>query len=261
MCHQRGILSEYHMRGTHFIASLVDRYIAVSWATKEDMVRFGLPGERICVVHNAIDTQYASKISVPKSPCLCNDEAFNVVMVGTLQKWKGQDVFIQAAKQVVERYPKARFYMVGSVPKGDRKEYEDELKELISNLRLEGKAILTGQRSDMLAIQSHANVIVHASVEPEPFGRVIIEGMMLGKPVIASNLGGPCEIIEDKVDGFLINPGDPEDMANKIIKILKNPRMAQMLGERARKKVLKHFVPRIHTKKIESIYNSCLSKN
>jgi glycosyltransferase involved in cell wall biosynthesis len=102
--------------------------------------------------------------------------------------------------------------------------------------------------------------VVHAAVEPEPFGRVVMEAMALGRPVVATNLGGPVEIIEDGVSGFLVRAGDPSAMAEKIIALLGDPALREKLRAGALSQARDRFGMEAYIRRIEDAYDEALTE-
>lgn len=159
-----------------------------------------------------------------------------VSMVTRLDKWKGVETFIKAAKYVEGD---ARFGIFAQLVIGKEK-YIERLKKIIRKLKLEEKVYIKLTRCTPELIAA-SDIVVHASLRPEPFGLAIIEAMAMEKPVIASRLGGPAEIISEGLDGILVEPAKPQLLATVISNLLKNPKTARELGLRAREKVVKRF--------------------
>ncbi|RYF42128.1 MAG: glycosyltransferase [Comamonadaceae bacterium] len=101
-------------------------------------------------------------------------------------------------------------------------------------------------KTDILALST---IVLHASTKPEPFGRTFLEGMALGKAVIASNEGGPLDVIEDGVDGLLIPPRDPQRLADAVLRLLDQPALVAALGNRAARKARDYSIER-HTEAV-----------
>jgi glycosyltransferase involved in cell wall biosynthesis len=114
-------------------------------------------------------------------------------------------------------------------------------------------------RKDVYDVFSSLDVVVHASTSPEPFGRVIIEAMALGKPVIATALGGPLEIIEHGHNGLLIEPGDPVALAEAIITLVSDEKERVRIGKNAIAHVNEHFRQKDAVRKIEAIYDDLIA--
>lgn len=135
-------------------------------------------------------------------------------MVGRLAPWKGQDVFLRALA-LARREHELQARLIGSAMFGEDA-YAASLHVLCAELGLVDVVDFRGFRDDIWAELSELDILVHASVTPEPFGQVVIEGMAAGVPVIAANAGGPAEVVTDGRDGLLVDPGDVPALAAAI---------------------------------------------
>jgi glycosyltransferase involved in cell wall biosynthesis len=192
----------------------------------------------------------------PDSPSAANPEAqglLRVGLIGRISPWKGQHVFVQAAQQVVRRFPGAKFLIIGAALFGEDK-YEQEVRQLTSQLGLENVVRFTGFCTDVKQAISELDVVVHASTKGEPFGQVIVEGMAAGKPVVATNGGGVPEIVEDGMTGILVPMGDVPAMAEAICRICADPLAARIMGAKGKKRVAEHFTIEQTARKVESVY-------
>lgn len=160
--------------------------------------------------------------------------------VGRLEKWKGVHVFIEAARGIKENIPESKFLVVGS-PIYGYEAYETELREQAAGAGLADSVIFTGFRKDAYDVMSAMDVYVHPSVEPEPFGRGIVEAMLLGKPVVASASGGPLEIVADGSTGFQIQPGDAEKLTAAVTRFFKDRELATEMGARGKERATTRF--------------------
>jgi len=156
-----------------------------------------------------LDTAQAFRASVGNPEIL-------VGVVGRI-KWvrKGQEVLIKAAALLSPRFPTVRYAIVGSVSPGNE-EHLARLQKLISENNLEQKVIFTGDIEDIRDIYAALDVTVVPSILPEPFGRVVMESMAAGTPVVGSRCGGIPEQIVDGVTGLLFSPGNEEGLANAL---------------------------------------------
>jgi len=164
-----------------------------------------------------------------------------VTIVGRLQPWKGQDVFIRAAANVAEHVPDARFFIVGAPTFAEDAAYEASLKKLALEAGLGEQVIFTGHRNDIPDVLAASDVLVHASVEPEPFGLVITEAMAAGKSVIATDVGGPAEIVLRNETGLLVPCRDAEALAAAMLRLVRDPALRTRMGEAGRRRVATHF--------------------
>ncbi len=157
-----------------------------------------------------------------------------VVMVARLQRWKGVHVFVEAAALVRKSHAEAQFFVVG----GDHwaePNYPEELRAQSEALGLGDAVRFVGLQRNVPMWMQAADVLVHASFD-EPTGTVIIEGMALGKPVVAARTGGPMEFVEDGVCGRLAMPGDANELAAAISDLLADPAQRTLLGAEARRR-------------------------
>ena len=158
-----------------------------------------------------------------------------VGIVGRLQPWKGQEVFLRAAAQIARRHPEARFAVVGGAVLGWEGDYPQHLRRLAEELGIADLVHFAGHQDDVYPWFDAMDVVVHASFG-EPFGLVLVEAMALGKPLVATADGGPLEIVEDGVSGLLVPPGDDKALAGAVEQILDDPTLAASLASAARRR-------------------------
>ncbi len=164
-----------------------------------------------------------ASLGVPQSAML-------VVTACRLQHGKGVHVFLDAAALVLKDFPEAHFVVVGGTLFGLEKDYAKQLHHQVERLDLAASVHFTGYRPDVHQFLNAADLVVHSHLLPETFGMVIAEAMMLGKPVIASNIGGPQELIEDHRTGLLVPPNDAEACAEAIRTLLTDTPLRQRMG-------------------------------
>jgi glycosyltransferase involved in cell wall biosynthesis len=155
-----------------------------------------------------------------------------VGIVGRLQPWKGQEVFLRGAARLAEARADLRFMVVGGAILGWEGSYPEDLRRLAANLGIADRVHFAGHQADVHPWFDALDVVVHASFG-EPFGLVLVEAMAHGKPLVATNLGGPLEIVEDGTSGLLVPPGDPERLAEAVGRILADPGLAMALSSAA----------------------------
>jgi len=161
-----------------------------------------------------------------------------ITMPGRLTAWKGQKIFIEALSSLKQFHFQA--LIVG--PSKNKSDYKQALHELINKLGLSKQVQVLEGVDSMPLLYKASDVVVHASVEPEGFGRTIIEAQACGRPVIASKLGAPCEIIEEGLTGFLIPPADPKMLACAIERYLTLPdKEKEMLSFNSRLRAQTYF--------------------
>ncbi len=160
---------------------------------------------------------------------------------GRLQHWKGQDVFVAAAGKVARSRPGAQFVVVGGSVFGLEPEFFERLKTDARALGIADRIRFTGFRSDVHRLMAACDVVCHTSRVPEPFGLVIVEAMAQGRAVIATQGGGPSEIIESDGDGVLVPRDDPDALAAAMTELIDAPDRRRALGERGRALVQARF--------------------
>jgi glycosyltransferase involved in cell wall biosynthesis len=208
---------------THFSASLIkivvqlanwkaSCVIANSDATKRAFGQAGGDLSRARVAYPGIDERPFAAVTDEQVAAMRAElgpvDAKLVGVFGRLCAWKGQDVFVEA----LARVPDAVGVIVGSALFGEEA-FEAALRTKILALGVQDRIRLLGFRKDIPVLMRAMDVVVHCSVAAEPFGRVVVEGMLAGKPVVASKAGGVMEIVEDGVTGFLVNPGCVGELA------------------------------------------------
>ncbi|MFQ3675833.1 MAG: glycosyltransferase family 4 protein, partial [Endomicrobiia bacterium] len=164
---------------------------------------------------------------------------------------KGHKLFFDAAKMIVESRRENLDVVFLVVGDGDKR-YKEELLDYVNKLGIKEKVIFTGFRKDVSRLMNLCDVIVNPSVEPEAFGRTIVEGMACGKVVIATDIGGPKEIITDGVDGYLIAPVAKE-LCEKTINILLNKNLYTKISNNATNTVKNKFSVEKQTDLVENL--------
>ncbi|MCM2983553.1 glycosyltransferase [Niallia circulans] len=180
---------------------------------------------------------------------------FKVAIVGQIARWKGQDVFIKAARLLHPKYPEIKFSIIGDVlfAKEEELQYKNHLIELAKDCNY---IQFLGHRENVLELLKDIDILVHASTRAEPFGRVIIEGMASRKPVIAAGIGGPLELIEDDLTGILYSPGDYNQLAGKIALLYKNEEKYHYVARNGYHKFKDNFDIRKTVSLVEKYINS-----
>lgn len=210
----------------------------------------------VVVIHNATSGSCSTTASVPsvRQEFGVPDGAGLTVMAARLQRWKGVHVFIDAVADVIAVNPKAFFIIVGGSLFGLEEEYAAELREQVERMKLTRSVRFAGFRSDINRFYAAADVVVHCSIEPEPFGMVLVEAMVCEKPVVATDFGGPREIVERDVTGLLVPPNDPPALARAILLLLGDPDRRLRMGRAGAKRVRDFFRSEQMARQVEDIY-------
>ncbi|RJQ24498.1 MAG: glycosyltransferase [Peptococcaceae bacterium] len=225
------------------------RVIAVSRAVKESLLKSGMPEARVEVIYNGIDVGgFRERARPGRLREELSAGADRVVgIIGRLEPEKGHSIFLQAAAQVLKVRNNVTFVVVGTGS------LAGELKNMARDLGIETKVLFTGLREDIPELLSVMDVVALPSLT-EAFPLSLIESMCLGRPCIASSVGGISEIIENEKNGLLVSPGDAAALAEKIIFLLSNPEQARAMGVRAAALVEKKFDAGLMAEKITDLY-------
>ncbi len=241
--------------------SLPDHFISVShWVAKSLQENLHIAANKISVVYDGIALEklniYADGTQFRDSYHVADDD-FAVGLVGLLIPWKGQVLFLEAAKLLRSKIPCLKMLIIGGTP-DDCIAYEALLRQRVKDEQLTEMIIFTGHISSMETVYNGLDVVLSASTQPEPLGTVVIEAMAMGRPIIAPNHGGAAEMILHDETGLLFDPGDMQSLANAIEKLCCSKSLRVKLGENARSAALKSFAVEDHVRHIQSIYQKFL---
>lgn len=181
-----------------------------------------------------------------------------MVIVGRLLPWKGQDIFLEALRKLVQKFPELHGLIVGGDSSADE-EYLTRLKAQAASLGIQSHVHFLGWQEEMEAVYAASDLVVHASKRPEPFGLVILEAMFAGKPVIATKGGGVNDLVVDNRTGCLIEPGSVDQLATAIERLIKNPVLAGRLAARAEHHAKSNFTIEKNASRIAVIYRELLT--
>lgn len=187
-------------------------------------------------------------------------DAHLVVMATRLQRWKGVHVFLDSASKIAARRRDVVFMVVGGSLFGLEENYSDELRRQVDTMGITESVVFTGYRPDVWRFFDAADIVVHASIEPDPFPTVLLEAMVWAKPVVAPALGGPIEIVEQGVTGLLVTPGDPASMAEAIQALLADHRLRVRLGQAGVRRVKERFSAEGMARRIQGVYEQLIIK-
>ena len=211
------------------------KVIAVGEMVKKNLMEyFEIPKEQVCVIHNAVKP-FDSNI-MPIKVLYQEHTNGNVLIgnIGRLSEQKGMTYFIEAAEITARTHPEARFIIVGE---GEEKE---QLHAQVKAKGLQGKILFLGYRSDIQNVMSQLDFVVLSSLW-EGLPLTPIEAYSVGKTVIGTAVDGTPEIIRDGVDGYLVEPRNPMQLAEKMNELIENPEMRESMGIQAMKRYRDEF--------------------
>lgn len=216
----------------------MDRVVCVSDGQAAKVRRAGVHHDRIRVIHNAINLARFDRPDVGGRAILESlfptPPALIVIGVGRLSPEKGFDQFVEAARILAPRYPTTGFMIVGDGP--DRAMLEGRVREA----KLVDRFVFAGFRSDVDNLLPGADVLVQSSYT-EGLPNVVLEACAAGIPVVATDVGGTSEVVQDGVNGYLVPSGDPEILATRLGELLNAPAQRRSMGADGREFVRKEF--------------------
>jgi len=255
VCHARSTKKKT-LRRERVFAQWVDHFVLIN----KDMFEFYktfVSEDKLSLVADGIEMdefkRETGKSDIRREFGLA-DQSPLVGLVGRLVEGKGHDDFVKSAKIVLEKTPETRFLIVGDDPQ-EGQPILNQLKNYIREYNMEQSIIFTGWRNDVASITAQLDIMVQASSTfPEGFGLTCIEAMTAGKPVIATRIPGPKDVVLDRKTGLLIDPGHPQQMAEAIIDLLEHPEKAKEMGKYGRERVAEYFDFRKNVRHLEEIY-------
>jgi glycosyltransferase involved in cell wall biosynthesis len=238
-----------------FIVRRADKIIAVSEEIAKKMKLAGIAKGKICLIENGVNlemfTTNSSSQAIKESLGI-KKEALVVGTVGALTREKGHQYLLRAALKVIRIYPKAIFLLVGDGIE------RPGLEKTASSLGIKNSVIFAGMRKDVPEILSILNVFVLPSLN-EGLPMALLEAQAAQIPVAATSVGAIPDVLEDGVTGILIPPKDPQAIAEAIIMILSDRKIALRMAQRGFERVRDNFSAEKMANKYLSIYKELLS--
>jgi len=233
------VRSDLIIAGSNFIFSHI----------KENYSEFLTSKKKFLVIFRGINVDYfdsSTKLENDEKKILekwnINDEKKIILMPGRLTSWKGQELFIEAINLVKIELGYEAFHAVILGNDQGRDLYKKKLIRLTEQYRLTNQIKFIDHCEDMALAYKVSDIIVSASIEPEAFGRVAVEAQSMEKLIIASNIGGSNETINDEKTGFLFKSGDAESLSKKIIHALTMDETSiKLMGKEGRSNIIKKF--------------------
>lgn len=181
-----------------------------------------------------------------------------IVVIGQLAPWKGHHVAIEVARLLRDQNLSPRFLLIGDDRFQDHPDAQDSLRQRVRELGLLEVVHLLGYRTDIASILGAADLLLHPAY-PEPFGRVVVEGMAAGLPVVAFHGDhGPAEILRDGIDGFLVTPRTPEALAAAVSKLLADRGLRQSLGAAAKERAAARYGRALMAQRMATLYGALI---
>jgi glycosyltransferase involved in cell wall biosynthesis len=244
--------------------NMTARIVVDSQATALHCLQAGMKKEKLQVIYECFEMERYLRVTETERKALrsewglCENEVA-IGLVGQVLRYKGHEEFIQAAATVMEKIPAVRFYIVGDDMLSDEPGFVEHLREKGHQLGLDSKLTFTGFRDDIPQVMSAMDIIVAPSYT-EGFGRVVVEALAAGRVVVATRVGGIPEIVKDGETGFLVQPRDVFELVEKMIRLVENPELRRLMGEKGPVSALRFDVGTT-TRLFEDTYQAILDKH
>lgn len=231
------------------LANLTNVIISVNLADKKRLNAWGIPMEKISVVYNGVDLQEITSFH-PPSDALPQGNPI-IIQLGRLSEQKNPIAFIEGANLVIHKIPETKCYMIGEGP------LYDGIVLKIKELGLEKNIKLLGRIPHASHWLYFADVVTLTSLwEGTPYS--LIEAMAWEKPIVATNVNGCKEVVDDGKTGYIVPAENIEVWAEKVVLLLEDKKKAALLGSNGRKRAEQLFSVRKMTEKISDLYHSHL---
>jgi glycosyltransferase involved in cell wall biosynthesis len=260
IAHERGINNSYSWteRQLSRRAAIV---IPMSKAIMDIMVDRGVPSDNIRVLYDGLDPARVKPARTPaalRAEYSVRPDQPVIGIVGNVREWKGQETVVRALIEVLKAQPDTVCMFVGAASAGDLA-YQNKLNKLITDSGIGDNVRFTGYQSDPASFVNLMSVVIHASIQPEPFGMVVLEAMAQRKPIVGSRAGGVVEMVVDGKTGYTFPPGDSAELASRLIELLKDPAKAAAMGEAGYARLIESFTIRAYMDGIHRVYRAILT--
>lgn len=238
-----------------------ERVIAVSHFVKKHIIEnYNVNEKKITVIHRGVNHNDFSPAKLSGEMVKQFKEKYNVpdntpvlLLPSRMTSWKGHMVLVEALNKIKH----LNFYCIMAGDLAKHPAYVQRIKDKIHKYKIQNHIQLFGNEPNMVALYGISDIVLSTSIEPEAFGRTIIEAQSMEKIVLATNIGGACETIQDGETGFHVTPNNSEELAKKIehcISII-DSEQAYKLTNNARKAASEKFSLDLMLKDTLSIYN------
>lgn len=211
-----------------YTSSRVTRIVAVSQGVKDVLVDYGVPDQRVTVIYSGSDpARYSAsgdRMALRRELGIGEDVPLVGKVANFYHGWKGHDTFLAAAASIVASRPEVRFVLAG------HRTDEEKMTALIESFGLTGRVHQLGYRTDVPTILAALDVSVNSPRAGEGLSGAVRESLAVGRPVVATDVGGNRELVHDNKTGLLVPPEDPAALATAIGRLLGDPALAERLA-------------------------------
>jgi len=241
------------------LSLMTDKITALTDRERDEHLEQGIASvEKYIIMHSGVMLQQIMNMNIDvetEKKKLNIPQSSNVIgVVGRLVPIKGHKYLVSAAKRIIKEFDNTVFVFVGDGY------LEPRLKRQAESLGVSKNIIFAGWRNDVIDVLDTFDILVLPSMN-EGMGKVLIEGMALGKPIVASSVGGIIDLVKSGDNGILVPPKDSDELAEAILKLIRNKNLAQKLGESGKAKVYPKYDTSTMIGQIEGLYESLLNRH
>ncbi|MEP7116487.1 MAG: glycosyltransferase family 4 protein [Acidobacteriota bacterium] len=245
-----------------FFGKKVDLVIPMSRWIGRAMVEQGVSADNIRVIYDGLDpaafTVTQSSEALRQAWSVGPDQPV-VGIVGNIRHWKGQETVVRALIEVVKVHPDVVCFFVGAATAEDQP-YMDGIETLIAQAGIGKNVRFTGYQANVPSLVGMMRFLIHASVEPEPFGMVVLEAMAMRKAVVGSRAGGVVEMVLEGETGYTFPPGDAVTLAGHMLDLLGDPAKAERMGALGQQRLISEFSVHKYMSVLHAAYDAVLAK-
>ena len=261
LTHERGLNPRYTAADRWHAGRLAIVISSSRWIL-DHMVQRGVSARNMRVLYDGVDPK--SRIVTRSAATLRQTWGLEshqpvVGIVGNIREWKGQETVVRAMIEVARERPDVVCFFVGASTPADQP-YRDRLDRLIADARIEANVRFTGYQTDVPSFVNLMDFVIHASVQPEPFGMVVLEAMAQRKAVLGSRAGGVVEMVVEGETGYTFPPGDAVSVAARMLELFRDPDRARAMGEAGYSRVLSSFTLDGYMSQIRQTYQAVLGR-
>jgi glycosyltransferase involved in cell wall biosynthesis len=260
---RRSTLNDWYLR---LVAMLACRVVAVSRSVLQDVLaRTGIRQDKVNVIYNGIDLDWFDLVSShdkTRAELGLVEGKKLVSLPAFLLPHKGHQILLEAMSILVHKMgiKQVCAVIIGEEAPDSQDRFTSELQAYCRANSLEEYVCFLGFRSDTPALLAHSDIICLPATYDDPLPNVVLEGMAVGKPVVASSAGGIPELIDDQRTGLLVPRGKPKELALALAELITDESRAVRLGQAGRHRAEREFSSRIHAERVQTVYKELLAK-
>ncbi|MBW8011287.1 MAG: glycosyltransferase family 4 protein [Chloroflexi bacterium] len=244
------------------IRQIGQEIICISEYTSQFFIQYGI---KFTVILNGINTrdfnESKNRGNFLREKFKIGHSTIVIGMIGSLlADWKEHDLFLMAMALVLKQYPNTHFIVYGGASNLEINDDTIKLNQMVIDLGLTNHIVWSDYIDDIPAILSSLDIVVHP-VSREGSGRVVMEAMAAGKPVVAVKAGGVQELIEHGVTGYLVEAKNPQALAKEVLNLISSPESMEKISKRGRNYAHNHFSHERTASQIKAIYNKVLERS